>query len=439
MKIPESVQSVLRSLESSGHEAWCVGGCVRDLLLGRTPDDWDVTTSALPEETLSLFGDRAVSTGLRHGTVTVRTDGGPIEVTTFRCDGAYLDHRRPESVSFTRSLTEDLRRRDFTVNAMAMDLRGTLSDPFDGRRDLAGMLLRCVGDSDLRLTEDALRILRGLRFASVLNFQIERETAAALHRHRDLLRDIAAERIRVELVKLLCGAGAAGILREYPDVMGVFWPELLPLVGFDQRNRHHCYDIWEHTLSSLERVPPDPVLRLTMLLHDIGKQKSFTVDENGTGHFYGHGAVSEKMADEMLRRLKFDNKTRQTIVLLVEWHDRYIKPTDEGVRRGLAAMGEENLRRLIAVKRADNLAQAPEYRGIQKELTQAEQILDDLLKQNACFSLGQLAVDGRDLMELGLLGPDIGRGLQALLDQVIQGKLPNERNALLNRVKTTIS
>jgi len=433
MEIPESVQSVLRTLESSGYEAWCVGGCVRDLLLERTPDDYDVTTSALPEETLPLFGGRVVPTGLRHGTVTVRTDGGPVEVTTFRCDGAYLDHRRPASVSFTRSLTEDLRRRDFTVNAMAMDLRGTLRDPFGGQCDLEAKLLRCVGEPDLRLTEDALRILRGLRFAAVLGFRMEPDTAAALHRHRKLLRDIAAERIRMELVKLLCGTGAAEVLREYPDVVGVFWPELLPLVGFDQRNRHHCYDIWEHTLSSLESVPPDPVLRLTMLLHDIGKQSSFTVDENGIGHFYGHGAFSRRMADEMLCRLKFDTKTRQTVVLLVEWHDRYIKPTDEGVRRGLMALGEENLRRLIAVKRADNLAQAPEFRGIQKELTQAERILENLLKRNACFSLGQMAVDGRDLTAMGLSGPEVGRVLQALLEQVVRGELPNERDALLHR------
>ena len=436
MGMPESVQSVLRTLESSGHEAWCVGGCVRDLLLERMPDDWDVTTSALPEETLSLFGDRAVPTGLRHGTVTVRTNGWPVEVTTFRCDGAYLDHRRPASVSFTRSLTEDLRRRDFTVNAMAMDLRETLRDPFDGRRDLEAKILRCVGDPNLRLTEDALRILRGLRFAAVLGFRIEPDTAKALHSHRELLGDIAVERIRVELVKLLCGRGASEVLREYPDVVGVFWPELLPLVGFDQRNQHHCYDIWEHTLSSLEAVPPDPVLRLTMMLHDIGKQNSFTVDEKGTGHFYGHGAFSRKMADEMLHRLKFDTKTRQTVVLLVEWHDRYIKPTDEGVRRGLMALGEENLRRLIAVKRADNLAQAPEYRGIQNELTQAERILDNLLKRNDCVSLRQLAVDGRDITAMGLSGPDVGRVLQDLLERVIRGELPNDRNALLKWVDT---
>ena len=433
--IPGSVRSVLETLESAGYEAWCVGGCVRDLLLERVPNDWDVTTSALPEETLALFGFAAVPTGLRHGTVTVRTPGGPVEVTTFRCDGAYLDHRRPEHVTFTRSLEEDLRRRDFTVNAMALDLRGTLRDPFAGHRDLEAEVLRCVGEPDARLAEDALRILRCLRFASVLEFQIEPATAEALHRHREELGEIAAERIRAELVGLLCGPRAAEVLREYPDVVGVFWPELLPLVGFNQQNRHHCYDIWEHTLRSLESVPPDPILRLTMLLHDVGKQSAFTVDEKGTGHFYGHAAHSQSMAEDMLRRLRFDTRTRETVVLLVKWHDRYIPPTDEGVRRGLLALREENLRRLIAVKRADNLAQAPEFRGIQRELRQAVDILNGLLERDECFSLRQLAVSGRDLTAMGLSGPEVGRMLRSLLERVLRGELPNDRETLLSRAK----
>lgn len=433
--IPETVQAVLRTLEAAGHEAWCVGGCVRDLLLKKTPDDWDVTTSALPEQTLPLFGADAVPTGLRHGTVTVRTAGGPVEVTTYRCDGAYLDHRRPETVTFTRSLAEDLSRRDFTVNAMAMDLRGNLRDPFGGRRDLQSGILRCVGEPDRRFTEDALRILRGLRFAAVLNFWIEPDTAAALHRCRDLLRSIAAERIRVELVKLLCGAGAAEVLREYPDVIGVFWPELLPLVGLDQQNRHHCYDVWEHTLHSLEAVSADPVLRLTMLLHDVGKPACFTVDQGGTGHFYKHSALSRKMADEMLGRLKFDTETRRTVVRLVEWHDHDIPRTDKGMRRALMALGREDLRRLIAVKRADNLAQAPEFRDTPKEIDKAERIFKDLLVREECFSLRQLAVNGKDLTALGLSGPEVGRTLQALLERVVDGDLPNDRETLLNWIR----
>ena len=270
-KIPEFVKNLLWTLESAGHQAWCVGGCVRDLRLGREPADWDVTTSALPEETMAVFGGRAVPTGAKHGTVTVRTEGQPVEVTTFRKDGAYRDHRRPETVTFTDSLEEDLRRRDFTVNAMALDLRETFRDPFGGLADLERGLLRCVGEPDRRFGEDALRILRGLRFSACLGFTLETETAASIRKNRELLRDIASERIWTELSRLLTGRWAAEVLRAYPEVVGVFWPELLPMIGFDQRTRHHCYDVWEHTLHALAAVEPDVVLRCTMLLHDVGK------------------------------------------------------------------------------------------------------------------------------------------------------------------------
>lgn len=435
MKIPENVRSVLETLEAAGHEAWCVGGCVRDTLLGREPEDWDVTTAALPEETMAVFGDRGSPTGLRHGTVTIKTTEGPVEVTTYRIDGDYHDHRRPDSVTFTRSLEEDLGRRDFTVNAMALSLRGKLRDPFGGRADLEAGILRCVGEADRRFQEDALRILRGLRFAAALGLEIEPATAAAIRQNRELLRDIAMERVQTELFRLLPGPGAAGILREYPEVFGVFWPELLPMVGFDQRNRHHCYDVWEHTLHALEDVPGDPVLRCTMLLHDVGKPACFTVDEAGVGHFYGHPAVSRELADRMLRRLKCAAGLRETIVRLVEWHDKNIPRTEKSIRRALRALGEEDLRRLILVKRADNRGQAPEYRDRQKELDKAEEILDRLLEEDACFSLKQLAVRGTDLLALGLSGPAVGEALDGLLSRVVDGELPNEREALLEHVR----
>ena len=434
-KIPDFAREVLRTLSQAGHEAWCVGGCVRDSLLGRTPEDWDVTTSAAPEETMALFGSRAIPTGLRHGTVTVRTAGGPVEVTTFRRDGAYHDHRRPDSVTFTTSLEEDLARRDFTVNAMALGSDGTVVDCFGGRKDLAAGLLRCVGEPKRRFREDALRILRGLRFAADLDFSLEEHTAKALRRTRSLLGEIAPERIWAEMQKLLCGPGAAKVLRAYPEVVAVFWPEILPMVGFDQRNRHHCYDVWEHTLHALEAVPPDGILRCTMLLHDIGKPKSFTVDGQGNGHFYGHPAVSAAMAAEMLRRMKCCSRTRETVTLLVEWHDRNIPRTDRGIRRALMALGEKNLRRLFAVKRADNLAQAPAFRDMQREIDLAEEILDRLLAEDACVSLKQLAVNGRDLMALGYAGEGIGRALSALLEQVVDGALPNTREALLEYLR----
>lgn len=435
MEMPGYVQNVLTALEAAGYEAWCVGGCVRDLMLGRAPEDWDVTTNALPEATMALFGSHAFPTGLRHGTVTVREEHRSVEVTTYRVDGDYHDHRRPDTVVFTPSLEEDLRRRDFTVNAMALSLRGDLRDLFGGQADLKAGVLRCVGKPERRFGEDALRILRGLRFAAVLGFAMDPATAAGIHGHRALLKDIAAERIQVELFKLLCGKDAAAVLREYPDVVGVFWPEILPMVGFDQRNRHHCYDVWEHTLHAVEAVEPEPVLRCAMLLHDVGKPRCFTVDQDGNGHFYGHPEISRELADDMLRRLKCAAAFRETVVRLVEWHDRNIPRTDRGLRRALRALGEEDLRRLILVKRADNLAQAPEYRDTQREIDRAEAILDKLVAADACFSLGQLTVNGRDLAALGLSGPEIGRTLNALLDKVVDGELPNERTALLEAAR----
>ena len=428
-KIPEFVKNLLCTLESAGHQAWCVGGCVRDLRLGRTPVDWDVTSSALPEETMALFGERAVPTGVKHGTVTVRTEDQPVEVTTFRKDGAYRDHRRPETVTFTDSLEEDLRRRDFTVNAMALDLRGTFRDPFGGLGDLERGILRCVGEPERRFHEDALRILRGLRFSACLGFVLEEKTASAIREKKELLRDIAPERVWAELSRLLTGRWADEVLRTYPEVAGVFWPELLPMIGFDQRTRHHCYDVWEHTLHALAAVEPDVVLRCTMLLHDVGKPETFTLDARGHGHFKGHPARSAALAEDMLRRLRVDNATRETVVRLVEWHDRNIPRTDQGLCRALRDLGEADLRRLLAVKRADNQAQA--HQDLLGEIDKAEAILDRLLAEGACVSLGQLAVRGGDLAALGLRGPAIGRMLDLLLDRVVDGDVPNEREILL--------
>ncbi len=430
-----SAREILSALEASGHEAWCVGGCVRDALLGRMPEDWDVATSALPEETMAVFGPLAEPTGLKHGTVTVRTEGGPVEVTTFRVDGDYHDHRRPDLVAFTASLEEDLARRDFTVNAMALDLRGELRDPFGGRADLERRILRCVGDPSARFREDALRILRGLRFAAVLGLEIEEGTAAAIHRDRDGLEDIAPERIWIELSKLLTGSRAAEVLRAFPDVFGVFWPELLAMVGFEQHNVHHCYDVWEHSLHAVSSTGPDLALRCASLLHDVGKPSTFTLDERGVGHFFGHAKAGVALADGMLRRLRVQNVFRERVVRLVAYHDRGIPRTEKAIRRALYALGEEDLRRLICLKRADNLAQAPAYRHRQRELDRAEEILEGLLAADACFSLRQLAVDGNDLLSLGLRGPAVGASLRRLLDAVLDGTLPNDREALLCAVQ----
>ena len=438
--LPQEVREILTTLEEAGFAAFAVGGCVRDSLLGRTPDDWDLTTSARPEQVMALFAPHAIPTGLQHGTVTVRRGGGSYEVTTFRADGVYSDHRHPDEVRFTDTLEEDLGRRDFTVGAMAMDRTEHLTDPFGGVADLRRRVIRCVGQADRRFAEDALRILRGLRFASVLDFTVEEETAAAMRRRSGELRHIAAERIRVELEKLLCGKAACRVLLEYPDVLGAVVPEILPNVGLDQRNEHHCYNVWSHIAHAVAAAPPEPILRWTLLFHDIGKAKCFTVDDRGVGHFYGHGKVSTALAEEAMRRLKFDNDTRHTVARLVDWHDRDIPRTHKSLRRALNALGEQDLRRLIAVKRADNAAQAPAYHApVQRELDRAEEIVAELLAADECFSLRQLAVNGRDVTALGLSGPAVGRMLARLLEEVLEERLPNEKTALLHWAADEIS
>ena len=436
--LPERVEEILRRLEAAGYEAWCVGGAVRDTLLGRVPGDWDVTTNAPPGRVLELFAPHAAPTGLQHGTVTVSGGGGWVEVTTYRRDGTYSDSRHPDQVEFTGSLEEDLSRRDFTVNAIALNRRGEVRDPFHGREDLVRRVLRAVGEPERRFREDALRILRGLRFASKLGFAIEPDTAAALRRCAPLLEKIAVERIQAELSGLLCGDGAAETLLAYPDVLGVFLPEILPCVGFDQHSPYHCYDVWEHTARSVAAVRPLPVLRYTMLLHDLGKPGSFLLGEDGRGHFYGHWRKSVELGDRILQRLRVDNHSRKQILTLVERHDCDLALNPRSVRRNLARYGEETVRLLLEVKRADNLAQAAAYRDRQGLLDEWEALLDGVLAEGSCFSLKQLAVRGGDLAGLGLEGPAIGRALQSLLEQVIDNKLPNERAVLLEYVKENL-
>lgn len=432
--IPDPVKEIMARLESAGWEAWCVGGGVRDMLLGREPGDWDVTTSARPEEVMDLFGKEALPTGLKHGTVTIGGGRG-VEVTTFRKDGEYLDNRHPEHVEFTSSLEEDLSRRDYTVNAIAMDLRGELRDPFDGRGDLAAGVLRAVGDPEARFREDALRIMRGLRFAAKLGFSIEEETANAMDRCRKLLENIAPERLYVELTGLLCGPQAAQVLIQYPRILEVFLPEISACVGFDQCSPYHCYDVWEHTAWSVSAVPAQPVLRWAMLLHDLGKPETFSMGEDGRGHFYGHWRESVRKAEAVMERLRFDNHSKKVILTLVERHDCELPFSERSVRRNLARYGEETLRLLLEVKRGDNLAQAPAYRDRQKLIDQWEALMDMVIAQGSCFSLGQLAVRGGDLTALGLQGPAVGEMLRELLEQVIEEKLPNDREILLTYAK----
>lgn len=434
--IPEYVAFILTALETAGYEAWCVGGAVRDSLLGLPPGDWDIATSARPEQVQKLFPAYTHPTGLQHGTVTVTLPGwSGVEITTFRRDGAYLDGRHPDAVAFTSSLTEDLSRRDFTVNAMAVNREGVIADPWGGRADLRAGLLRAVGDPAFRFREDALRILRGLRFSARLGFALEDGTAAALRALASRLDGIAPERIRVELEGLLCGSHAARTLLAYPDVLGTVLPEIQPSVGFDQRTRYHCYDVWEHTAYSVDAVPPVPVLRWAMLLHDLGKPAVFTLDAEGHGHFYGHWRESVRIAETILSRLRMDNARKAVILILVERHDAPLAFTRKAVRRNLSQYGEDILRQLLAVKRADTLAHAPAFRDRVSLIDQWEILLDETLAAEDCFSLKQLAVKGGDLTALGLRGSVVGETLRTLLSLVINEDILNDRDILLDYVR----
>ena len=401
-----------------------------------TPTTWDLTTSALPAQTEAVFaGERVIETGLRHGTVTVLLAGLPLEITTFRVDGDYSDHRRPDTVRFARSLREDLSRRDFTMNALAYRPRDGVTDLFGGAADLRAGLVRCVGDPDRRFQEDALRMLRALRFAAVLRMTVEPATAAAIRRNRALLAAVARERVREELTRLLCGPDAARVLADFPEVIAELLPELRPCFRFDQCSPYHDRDVWAHTLAALDAAPAEPVLRWAALLHDLGKPGCFTRDAGGTGHFYGHGARSAALADGILRRLRFDTAARERIVLLVRHHDEPILPERQALRRLLNRLGPEAARQLLALHRADTLGQAACCRPRLAQYAQAEALIDALLAEDACFSLRDLALNGRDLLALGLRGPAVGAALEACLQAVIEERVPNERSALLALVR----
>ena len=419
-----------------------MGGCVRDLLRGVEPHDWDICTSALPEETEQCFvGQRVIETGLKHGTVTVLVEGEPYEITTYRTEGPYSDSRRPDFVRFVPNLEEDLARRDFTMNAIAMDLEGNLRDPFGGADDIKAELIRCVGEPDQRFQEDGLRVMRALRFAAVFGYKIEKQTAQAVHENRAMLNRVAAERINAELCKLLVGQSAGDVLRQYPDVFCQFWPQLGPLVMLEQNNPWHCWGGWEHTIHALEAAPADVTLRLTMLLHDIGKPACKSTDEQGIDHFYGHPAVSARLADKMLRALKFDNKTRERVVLLVERHDVQLPPRSQVIRRWLNRLGSEAFFQLLEVKRVDNMGQAPEkVRDRLAELDMIRAKAERILAERQCLTLKDLAVNGRDVIAAGIEpGPEVGRVLEKLLERVLSEDIPNERKILLKLVNYTVT
>ena len=439
MELPQTVSDLISRLEQAGYSAYAVGGCVRDALLSRRPSDWDLCTSALPAQMQEVFrGEHIIETGLKHGTLTIVIAHVPYEITTFRTDGTYTDHRHPDSVTFVDNVAGDLSRRDFTVNAMAYSPRGGLVDFFGGQEDLRRRVIRCVGVPEERFREDALRILRALRFASVYDFSVDPETEKALRFLAPSLKNVAGERIREELLKLLCGTGAGRILRSFPDVLSVIIPEIGPMVGYDQRNHHHHFDLWEHTVKCVENIPSEPDLRLAMLLHDTGKPSVCTVDEKGEAHYRGHQGVSAEIAERVTDDLRCDRETRERVIRLVRYHDIPLRTEGGAVNldrsfllRRLNRFGVEDLKALFLIHRADRIATGHSPREREDaRLAERMNALDALLAERPCFTLKDLAVNGNDLKAFGLKGPALGEALRQLLEAVMDGRVPNEKDQL---------
>lgn len=441
IKIPQHALKALETLEAAGFEAWCVGGCVRDSLLGRTPFDWDITTAALPTEILRCFKERrTIETGIKHGTVTVIIDDSPLEITTFRSDGDYTDHRHPGSVEFSRRLSDDLSRRDFTVNALAYHHKRGLIDEFGGIDDLNAGVLRCVGEPKRRFTEDALRIMRCLRFAGVLGFKIEKETANAAVECRGLLESISHERVHEELTKLLCSNDAAKILREYSEIIFTVLPELAPMKGCTQETPYHCFDVWEHTLHAVDFVPRETAVRWAALLHDCGKPDTKFFDENGVAHFHGHDKRSAEIAAQLLKRLRFSNKEAEEITTLIAHHGERAPLPEKRIKRLLGKLGEDTLFKLFELMRGDLSAKTP---GLFEErhgaIDECEAEAKRIIAQGECFSLKSLAVNGADLISVGFeKGPELGKALNTLLSEVVDGAVANKSEALLHRAKALL-
>ena len=435
MLIPEYVRNCLNRLENAGFAAYIVGGCVRDAMLGLTPNDYDMCTSALPDQTEALFADhRLVLAGKKHGTVGVITAGGVVEITTFRTEGNYTDNRHPEWVSFVPNIKDDLARRDFTVNAMAYSPSRGFSDPFGGREDLKNHVLRAVGDPAQRFREDSLRILRGARFAAKYHLTPDETTLEAMVALRNLMENLARERVFEELCKLLLSATAEDLIRFAP-LIGQVIPELESQIGFDQRNIHHAYDLFTHTAHVTAHAPQDLSLRWAGLLHDVGKVPSFFIDEEGHGHFYGHAKLSAPLADTILRRLKAPTALREEVVQLCQLHMTLIQPEKKIVRRWLGKLGPDFMEKLLTFQEADIRGKGIIEENELEQFPKLRSLIAEIQAENACFSLKDLAVNGRDLMALGYAGKEIGTCLNRLLEQVIEEKLPNEKEALLRWAK----
>ncbi len=435
--IPANVRDVMNRLESAGYEAFVVGGCVRDSLMGRKPKDYDIATSAGPEQIIESMGGsfKIIETGIKHGTVTVVSGGENIEVTTYRTDGEYINHRSPESVKFTSNLADDLSRRDFTVNAMAYSDKAGIIDKFGGQKDLFNRRIRCVGSAEKRFEEDALRIMRALRLASELNFRIDIDTASAIHAKKQLLREISVERISSELTGFLTGVSPCDLMIEFDDVFCTVIPEFAKCVGFDQHSRYHIYDVWEHTAHALDVAKEDKDIRIALLFHDIEKPSCFKLDEEGQGHFPGHEKKSAETAANILRRMHFDNETIRNVSELIKFH--YITPIDDKrvVKRLISVLGLEMFIKLTEVMKSDSRAKQSFCLERVNTLDTMKFRAYEIVNDGECYSLNSLEIKGSDLEQLGFVGKNIGEALNTLLNMVIDEKLPNDRNVLIEAAR----
>lgn len=443
IEIPSGANEIIHTLQNNGYEAFLCGGAVRDSILGRPIHDYDITTSATPNEMMEVFKDkRIIETGLQHGTITILIDGEGYECTTYRIDGNYLDSRRPDSVAFTRSLEEDLKRRDFTINAMAYNNEAGLIDPFNGMEDIKYHKIRCVGRAEDRFSEDALRILRAIRFASQLGFVVDSDASLNIHKMYKNLENISTERINSEFCKIALSSEFYIQIVLFREVFSLFIPEIKDMFGFQQNNPYHIYDVWNHTVHAVQAYEcdcesdlnsRDLITSLAVFFHDIGKPHCYQDSEDGVRHFKGHGKVSADMTDKIMKRLKFDNDTREKVVELVYYHDATFEVGKKYIKRWLNKIGEEQFRRLLNVRRADIKAQAYiEQESRLQKIDNIEYILEEVLQDDECFSLKDLAVNGNDLIEIGYKpGKEIGEVLNNLLDSVISGEYINEKEKLL--------
>lgn len=436
MELPFQIAEILERLGRSGYDAFVVGGCVRDALMGLEPHDYDITSSALPEETKRVFsGCRVIETGIKHGTVTVLYKGIGVEITTFRIDGGYADGRHPDSVTFSRSVEDDLSRRDFTVNGIAYNPKTGFVDPFGGEADIRSGIIRCIGDPELRFSEDALRIMRAVRFSSVLGFTVEERTAEAVTSHRSDLHRVSAERIFSELKRLLCGRDIMRVMLEYPEVFAEILPPLAWQIGYDQGSRYHDSTLYEHTARAVAAVPAEPALRLAMLFHDMGKPRCRTVGADGECHYYGHAEISAEIAGGLLETLKCDNVLRERVCAVIKYHDTPADPSRRIVKRRLSQYGRELFRDIMYAQIADGTAQS-ELGGTRVEnARKCLDAADKIIAEQPCLTLKELAVSGKDLRGIVPPSPLMGEILSELLGEVVGEELPNEKKALLERAK----